>query len=543
LRVGELRQVKYIQVGLWTLGLTTAISGLALTIAATVTDSLNESGIDALRLHRSPYNLTGRKIALGQLEVGRPGKFGKDKPASGQSTIAVADIFYRNQPARLNRNVDSHAHAVAGVMVSTAKALPGIAPQARLYSAAAGIPRRNGQPEDCLAAQHLALQNSGDVRAINFSFGESLRSDPRTDAKLDGNALLTQCLDWSARVHNVLYLVAGNQGKGGIPIPTDHFNGMTIASSMRVQGQFSKVDFGNISDPEARFTTRIIGKETNAGLRRSVSLIAPGNQVSLWTMDNRLFRSSGTSFAAPHVTATVALLQEFSDRQLRQKLPHWSVDARRHLVMKAVLMNSADKFKDSGNGQMLGMTRTVLTKQNKTWLESDAYRSRQIPLDQQLGAGHLNAFRAYQQFSQGQREPNQSVPSIAWDYRTVDLKANVRDYLIEQPLRQGSQIAVTLTWDRQVDLVDRDGDREYDVGEAFREQGLNNLDLYLMPAAENDSAKSIWSSESQVDSVEHLFHKIPQTGRYKIRVHLRQATATAVSTQPYALAWWSVPTR
>ena len=45
-------------------------------------------------------------------------------------------------------------------------------------------------------------------------------------------------------------------------------------------------------------------------------------------------------FAAPHVTGTVALLQEFGDRQLRAKTQpspadridrsNWSLDARRH---------------------------------------------------------------------------------------------------------------------------------------------------------------------------------------------------------------------
>jgi hypothetical protein len=66
-------------------------------------------------------------------------------------------------------------------------------------------------------------------------------------------------------------------------------------------------------------------------------------------------RAGGTSFAAPQVTATVALLQEFGDLAVRRTLlerklglsqSHWSLDSRRHEVMKAVLMNSTDKIKD-----------------------------------------------------------------------------------------------------------------------------------------------------------------------------------------------------
>jgi len=39
---------------------------------------VGEAGIDALRLH-DPPNLLGRKIGIGQVEIGRPGQFGLDK--------------------------------------------------------------------------------------------------------------------------------------------------------------------------------------------------------------------------------------------------------------------------------------------------------------------------------------------------------------------------------------------------------------------------------------------------------------------------------
>jgi len=69
-------------------------------------------------------------------------------------------------------------------MISSDKALRGVAPAARLYSAAVGSLKTGGQPEECLSAQHVALQNGRDVRAINFSFGETLsatRDQMRTD--------------------------------------------------------------------------------------------------------------------------------------------------------------------------------------------------------------------------------------------------------------------------------------------------------------------------------------------------------------------------
>ena len=152
-------------------------------------------------------------------------------------------------------------------------------------------------------------------------------------------------------------------------------------------------------------------------------------------------------------------------------------------------------------------------------------------------------------FRSGAFSPDQAIPAVGWNYATLATPAassdqpptgQVHDYLFEQPLAAGSYLSATLTWERVVDLVDTNNNGLYDLGETFSDRGLNNVDLFLLPADEDDIANSLWSSESQVDSMEHIFYKIPQTGRYKLRVVFRQQVHDE-ATQPYALAWWAAP--
>lgn len=151
-------------------------TGIFLLIAPVLAlnDSVGKNGINALKLHQAPYNLLGRKIGIGQVEVGRPVKLGRDKAEYILEKIAPTAVFYRNQPPKPDKDVDDHASMVAQVMIAQDKQLQGVAPQAQLYSSAVGSLSEAGQPQECLASQHVALQNSGDIRAINFSFGESL---------------------------------------------------------------------------------------------------------------------------------------------------------------------------------------------------------------------------------------------------------------------------------------------------------------------------------------------------------------------------------
>ncbi|MEM8777483.1 MAG: S8 family serine peptidase [Cyanobacteria bacterium P01_G01_bin.49] len=499
---------------------------------ATLEFSTGLNGINSRGL-----GLTGTGIGIGQVEVERPGKPGFDNPAKSHPNVKPTEVFLQNGKAIKNQNIEGfdpkgHATRVASVMISDHKNTHrGVAPGASLYSSAF-VPLGNGQAEVALSAQHVAQQRGGDVRAINFSFGGRL---PGTDT-LNGNSLLTQFVDWSARQHDTLYVIAGNEFGGGIPLPTDEFNGVTVSMSRLKDGKFREVDPDNV------FTEDAVGD------RRSVDLVAPGVNLSLPNIGGGLLLDSGTSYAAPHVTGTVVLLQEFGDGQIAANKPNWDTDARRHEVMKAVLMNSADKVEG-----LLDMDKTIIDTNGKNWLDSDAATSRLIPLDDQMGTGQLNASRALTQFTPGEHDSfgSSEVPVIGWDWGVTLNAGDINKYVFDKPLKKDSYISATLAWDREVSLKDFGADNKpgtkdagegngiFDKGEAFNSLGLTDLDLYLVPEGANNILQFIDSSISTVDSVEHLFFKIPEQGNYELWVHQQNEP---VGDQFYGLAWWAEAT-
>jgi len=524
--------------------------------------SVERQGIDARILQKTPYNLTGKDVFIGQVELSRPSRFAVDKVSNkllqlDRIIVQPYEVFFRDGKAIPNRNVDDHSAQVAAVIISQHKIRRGVAPEAKLLSSAYSQRRQDGQPEACIAAQHVARQYNGTVRAINFSFGELLSEDPRPNAKLDGDALLTLCVDWIAATYNTIPIVAGNQGKGGIPIPTDLYNGFTVGFTREVDGIYRQLDRGNLIDEpyldrnsngkydqgevfsdlnkDGKWTS---GVESPIDGRRSMAILAPGNNLKLPTLQGKFKNANGSSFATPHVVGTIALLHEYANRQITSG--YWSLDARRHELIKAVLINSADKLKDLGDGKILGMSKTILDAFGKTWIDTEAYSSRETPLSRSLGSGQLNANRALQQYQAGQQSPNNGSANISatgWDTNIVEVD-KYQEYVFSDSLVADSFISATLTWDRQVKLNDKNGNGLFDIGEGFSNEGFNKVELYLMRSQDTDISQNIWSSVSQIDNLQHIFIKIPNTGKYKLRVVFKSPQANIVS-QRYGLAWWA----
>lgn len=215
-----------------------------------------------------------------------------------------------------------------------------------------------------------------------------------------------------------------------------------------------------------------------------------GNAGGLDQPGNASYSSSisGTSFATPVVGGGATLMADAARAHFGNATR--ALDGR---VMKANLLNSADKIAGWDNGQQLvnGVVRTTQA------------------LDYASGAGRLDLSKAYDQLLSGTADVAGSGGGIiggsGWDFGTV-AEGAPNEYAFAVPLLGGSTLTVTLDWfaDREIDLAT----------DKTLESSFDDLTLQVLKI----DGTLIAESATAYNEVEHLSFAVPTTATYQLRV-------------------------
>jgi hypothetical protein len=332
---------------------------------------------------------------------------------------------------------------------------------------------------------------------------------------------------------------AGNSGPGGNTVGGigAGYNTITVAA---LGADTDAPPYETVSNFSSRGPNNFVLATTPTtgivipGVRARVDIAAPGQDLTLaarGTVNAYNSGLAGTSFAAPIVAGGAALVVDAGKALYAGN--DAAIDGR---VVKAVLLNGAEKTPGWDNGQQL-VGNTVVTTQS---------------LDYAVGAGRLDldtTFDNYVAIAAGGDAGTTDVAglghgdlgdvaTVGWDYGDVVSLGN-NTYFIDQVLAGGSSLTATLAW-----YADRNSGADADFAGASEEH-LANLDLLIF-TFDNLTDRTITGivaeSLSLYNTVEHLSFLLPQTGYYGIEV-LHSGdwwNFTNQSSETYGLAWRSV---
>lgn len=285
--------------------------------------------------------------------------------------------------------------------------------------------------------------------------------------------------------------------------PQDYFDSVngTVAGARAV------ID---IAAPGTNLHAAFYGGQTGGNNTTLAGSANNGLNANFYTVD-----VAGTSFAAPIVAGGVSLLKSAS-----YNTPELAGNAasRDTLVVKSVLMNSADKTVGWNNGQVANGQGGFNTTQ---------------ALDYAAGAGAMNLNRAFDQYlTAGTRDVLGlangnlgTVSAVGWDLGNVLLGGN-NLYSIGGSLQGGSLFNVTLNWFRN---------RTYNSATlTATDIGQANLTLEVIDLLTNTV---ISSSASLFNTAEHLSFLLPNTSQYGIRVVYGANTFGPMNNVNYGIAW------
>ncbi len=270
--------------------------------------------------------------------------------------------------------------------------------------------------------------------------------------------------------------------------------------------------------------------QTVPNARAAVDIVAPGQDLTLAIGDTNATESgrAGTSFSAPMVAGGAALIVD-AGRDLYAG-NNRAIDGR---VVKAVLLNSADKLPTWNNGQTLqeGVIRTTQS------------------LDYTFGAGRMNLDQAFDQYvltaaggAAGTTDVagllGDQAANVGWDFGEVALNGS-NQYFLDQRVDANTEFNVTLSW-----YIDNDpGNLGNFSGTGYNRFANLNLRVFQFDnLVDRNVIGTLAESISLYNAVEHLSFTVSETAFLGIEVihagnHWNFDNNT--SGEFYGLAWSS----
>ena len=313
--------------------------------------------------------------------------------------------------------------------------------------------------------------------------------------------------------HTVLVGAAANDGEDGPGHVSSPYKNMNVISVGALDDSTGfKSVAGTSSYGPNDFYNPLTGK-TVKGVVSAVDVAAPGTVYTVG-QDGTLKNGQGTSFAAPIVSSTVALMVSYS------KQASMAEDSRDARLIKAVLLNSASKTAGWDNGARI--TDSV-SANGRTY---NGVHSTSQSLDYRSGAGALDAAETLAQY--GNFANTSFLDTVQnGESRFYDFYADF----------SGMTLTATLCWFSGSDVEDitygSGGDiSAIDVDMSY----FSNLDLRLWYIDGGDDTL-IAQSVSEYNNVEHLFLELAKEGHYRLEVSFEDLVYGDALNETYGIAW------
>jgi hypothetical protein len=370
---------------------------------------------------------------------------------------------------------------------------------------------------------YIEAASRGDV--LSTSIGDSSDSA--------GIGTLSGLLDSLAVSHpsTVMVAAAGNHGPSGGTVvgPASGYNTIAVGA---LSGPTNYSTVASFSSRGPLPTGWYDGTNTHmygggVASRAGVDLVAPGSDIvmPIQVVSNMVsyYNIAGTSFATPLVAAGAALLDSTAKNLFNASVTN---AATRGEVIRAVLMNSADKLPGWDNGQSI--TNGVITTTQA--------------LDWAMGAGRMDLNAAFSQYTTSAYITTSggisrsgftltNCTSTGWAFGTA-AKGLHNDYRLLDVLLSGQQIAVTLAWMR---------DRTWNASISdFVDVAQAELDLMVYRILSGGGEQLVARSISPVDTTQQLYFPITTPGTYLISVGYSNNLfdlGGVYGLQDYGLAW------